>query len=274
MAGAALSFVLMAGSAKGLGPAIPAVQKVFWRSLFAAVVTLVALLRAGVPLWPSRPWLLLLRGVVGFGGIYTYFEAIGRLPLGNAVTLHNTHPVFTGLIAALFLRETLHRKQLLATLVCLAGVAFVFRPQPDAPLVGSAFGLATGILAAGAYVCVRALNRTEHPMVIVLGFALVSIPLSLAFCWDEFVWPVGEQWAWIFAIGFFTQTAQICLVHGLRRHSAARATQVGYLGAVFAVLLGLAFGDAFPRWNVVLGIAVIVAALVVYRPEEAPVGDA
>ena len=43
MAGAALSFVLMAGSAKALGPAVPAVQKVFWRSLFAAVVTLVAL---------------------------------------------------------------------------------------------------------------------------------------------------------------------------------------------------------------------------------------
>ena len=267
MAGAALSFTVMAACARLLGPRIPTYEKIFARSVFSAVLTLWMLRRVHISWRPRRPWLLAARALVGFVSLTCYFEAIARIPLGNAVVLLYINPVVAGVLAAIFLREPFRRGQAVATLVCLAGVALLARPAPGVPLLGRLVGFATGVLSGLAYTIVRGLNRSgEHHLVIVLSFPVLSIPIALALGAPAFVWPRGIEWLWLLALGLTTQAGQLCLTQGLRHEGTARATQIGFLAPVFGILLGIPLGDGLPGWSSLAGAAVIVAAVVGYRP--------
>jgi drug/metabolite transporter (DMT)-like permease len=91
-----------------------------------------------------------------------------------------TNPVFTALLAALFLAEHIRPRDLGLVILSLGGVvlmarpAFLFGGPVGTGPVAVAVALAGAVLSAGAYVTVRRLGRTEDPVVIVFYFALVA----------------------------------------------------------------------------------------------------
>jgi drug/metabolite transporter (DMT)-like permease len=82
--------------------------------------------------------------------------------------------------------------------------------------------------------------------------------------------PHGWEWFWLLVLGLGTQAGQVCLTYALRELSAARATQIGYVGVIFAMALGVAMGDALPGWIQLGGAALIFVSLVAFRPRAAP----
>jgi drug/metabolite transporter (DMT)-like permease len=110
-------------------------------------------------------------------------------------------------------------------------------------------------------VTVRRLGATEHPLVVVLYFPLVTVPLTAGFALPQWVWPDATGWLLLLGVGATTQIAQVALTKGLQRERAGRATSVGYLQVAFATLLGALWFGAVPDalgWS---GIAVIVLSL-------------
>ena len=118
--------------------------------------------------------------------------------------------------------------------------------------IAGAFG------SAVAYTLVRALGKTEHPIVIVMYFPLISLPASLILLWGDFVIPVGIEWFYLLAIGVATQVGQVGLTKSMRTESAGRATSFGYLQVVFAMLLGMLFYQEYPSLNTLLGAGLII----------------
>ncbi|MEB3322145.1 MAG: EamA family transporter, partial [Synechococcaceae cyanobacterium] len=111
------------------------------------------------------------------------------------------------------------------------------------------------------YVSVRALGRSEHPLVIVLWFPLVSVPLCLPLVLLDPVLPSLQELPLLLAVGVFTQLGQMGLTHGLMHLSAARATTIGYAQVPFAALWGWWwFGEGLdaPR---ILGAGLVLAAI-------------
>jgi drug/metabolite transporter (DMT)-like permease len=257
MIASAASFSVMALAAKML-PEIPAFEKVFFRSLISVVMTIYALRAAGISLYANRKWMLLLRSIFGFGGLVCYFEAIDRLPLGTSVTIYNTTPIFAAIIGIAVLKEHHGPKRIASILLAIVGIAFIKGFSADAPSDGVIFGLLTAFFSSIAYSLVRILGKTENPLIIVLAFPLVSIPLSIALGVTDFRMPSGIEWWWLLALGVGTQGGQVCLTHGLRHHTATRATQIGFVGVIFAMFFGIFVGDGLP------GSAEIVGALLVF----------
>jgi drug/metabolite transporter (DMT)-like permease len=93
--------------------------------------------------------------------------------------------------------------------------------------------------SACAYVIVRKLAATEHPLVIVMYFPMISLPATIPFLWGHFVMPHGVVWLYLLAIGLFTQVGQVSLTKGMQTESAGRATSFSYLQIVFAAILGI-----------------------------------
>jgi drug/metabolite transporter (DMT)-like permease len=257
MIASAASFSVMALAAKML-PEIPAFEKVFFRSLISVVMTIYALRAAGIALHANRKWMLLLRSIFGFGGLVCYFEAIDRLPLGTSVTIYNTTPIFAAIIGILVLKEHHGPKRIASILLAIVGISFIKGFSENAPSDGIIFGLLTAFFSSIAYSLVRILGKTEKPLIIVLAFPLVSIPLSLALGITDFRMPGGLEWWWLLLLGVGTQGGQVCLTHGLRSHTATRATQIGFVGVVFAMIFGIFAGDGVP------GSVEIVGALLVF----------
>jgi drug/metabolite transporter (DMT)-like permease len=264
MAGSAFFFSIMAALTKLAGVTVPLFEIVLARSVVVAVLAGAQLLRDGTGFRGSEPRILVLRGVLGFFSLSCFYYAIIHLPLADATVIQFVNPVFTALIAALWLREHLGLRETALVVASLAGVILVARPgflfggagalEPFPVLIG----LCGAIFSASAYTTVRRL-RKEPPMLIVFYFAvvctLVSTPLVLA----EFRRLSLAQVGLLACVGLATHLGQVCLTWGLRLERAGRASAVGYLQIVFAALWGwLLFTEVPDIWTWV-GAAVIVA---------------
>lgn len=273
---AALLFSGMSVLVKLAGETLPSAMMVAARALVTLVMSLVWLRLLGVSPWGQQKKLLLLRGAFGFAGLACFFFAITRLPLAEVTVLHYVNPVITSVAAAVVLKEGAPRRLWVAITLSLAGVLVVTRPAllftspadlDGAGVVAALFG---AVASAGAYVTVRRLRSTEHPLVIVLWFSMVALPASVPLVAPVFVWPEGMEWLLLVAIGVITQLAQVCLTKGLTLVPAGPATTLGYVQIVFAAGWGaLLFEEELTGYTAIGTLLVLFGAVVVLRSQAA-----
>lgn len=280
MVQAALWFAVMGLFVKLASRTLPTMQIVFARGAITLAIASLVLWRARLSPFGSRSRLLLLRGLVGSSALICFYAAVVHLPLAEATVIHQTAPLFTAVFAAWFLRERLTARVVWSLLGAFVGVVTIARPgwlfgAADATIAAAnqatvgpgawtfAFvALLGAILSAVAYVTVRQLGRTDHPLVVVFYLPLVTLPVSAPFALPVWVWPDAVGWAWLVGIGVSTQVAQVALTKGLARETAGRATAVGYLQVAFATLFGALVFGAWPDGWSWAGMVCIVGSLV------------
>lgn len=109
---------------------IPAFEIVFIRLLLQTLAVLPPAIWTKVDLLGERKRRLYLIcfGAVNFVSISSIYGAFTKLPLGDATVCISATPIFTALFAYIFLKETWHKIDALATFVCLGGIALIARP--------------------------------------------------------------------------------------------------------------------------------------------------
>ncbi|MEZ4271836.1 MAG: DMT family transporter [Myxococcota bacterium] len=265
----AFFFSLMSLCVKLAGSRLPSFEMVLARGIVTLVLSYIALKRAGTPLWGNRRGLLVLRGLLGFVGLSSFYYAITELPLADATVIQYTNPVITAVLAAWLLRERIHPLLVAALAMSLGGVVlvaqpgFVFGGVPllDPMAVGVALLGATA--SACAYVTVRKLSTSEDSLVIVFYFPFVAVPLTLPFVWSTFLWPTPGEWLLLLGLGITTQIAQVTMTRGLALLPAGPATTIGCLQIVFATFLGWVFFAEIPQGWAVLGAILVICSTVV-----------
>jgi drug/metabolite transporter (DMT)-like permease len=282
MVASALSFSLMGVCVKQVGGRIPAAEVVLARALVSVLLSWLLVRRAGLNPWGQRRGLLVLRGAIGSVALLCVYVALAELPLASATVLQYLYPTFTALLAWLMLGERIGRRVLVAVLLGWSGVLLVARP---AEIMGSVASLADSASLAGpavliavagafctalAYVSVRSLARSEHPLVIVFYFPLVAVPLSLPLVLLNPVLPTPLELLWLVGVGVFTQLGQVFLTSSLVALPAARATAISYVQVAFAGLWGwLLFGESLDGWTVAGAALVLAATLISLSPGSA-----
>ena len=259
MLSSALSFSLMGVCVKAVGSRIPVAEVVLARSAVSLVLSILMLRQAGLEPWGSRRGLLVLRGVIGTAALLCVFGALTQLPLAPATVLQYLQPTFTALLAWLLLRERVGMRVLLGAVLGLLAVALLSSPQELAgllgplaepllghrevplPLGGVLLALGGALFSACAYVSVRALGRSEHPLVIVFYFPLVGLVMTAPLVLVRPVWPTAAEALALVGVGLFTQLGQIGITKGLLGMPAARATAMSYGQVPLAALWGWLF---------------------------------
>ena len=253
MLSSAVSFSLMGVCVKAVGGRIPVAEVVLARSAVSLLLSIVMLRQAGLNPWGQRRGLLVLRGVIGTGALLCVFAALAQLPLAAATVLQYLQPTFTALLAWLLLGERVGPRVLLAAVLGWLAVVVLSSPAELSSLVGALGGgsalplagvlwaLGGALLSAFAYVSVRALGRTEHPLVIVFYFPLVGLVLTTPLVLLQPVWPTAWEALALIGVGLFTQLGQLGVTNGLLGLPAARATALSYGQVPLAALWGWLF---------------------------------
>jgi len=261
-----VSFALMGLCIKQVGGRLPVAEVVLARAIVSLVLSVWMLHQADVSPWGQRRWLLVWRGVVGTIALFCVFGALAGLPLGAATVLQYLNPTFTALLAWIWLGEPFTLRIALAVLLGWLGVVVLTDPTQmvaglsSLPLQPVMLGLAGAFCSAVAYVSVRALGRSEHPLVVVFYFPLMSLPMTVPLVLANPVMPTGTELIWLVGVGVFTQLGQIGITKGLIGLPAARATAIGYGQVPIAALLGvLVLGETIPT-NLLLAAALVLAA--------------
>ena len=260
----AACFALMAAIAKKMLPATPMQSVVLSRGILmtATFVTLARL--QGVPVIGRHPWMLLFRGLLGYGALSCYFWSVQHLPLGDAVLLQYSHPVFVAAIAPFVLSEPTGRWHWPLVLTALLGVALIVGPAGN-PRGPALIGLTGSLLSGIAYMAVRRLSKIEHTLTILVWFPLATIPLSLfwvARSGADALPKSGAEVAGHLLVFLTALLGQSTLTEGLRRAGAARATAVTMTGPVFGVIFGWLMFRTPPQAASIAGAALIITAVV------------
>ncbi len=278
MIAGAFFFSLMSLGVKMAGQRIPSQEIVLVRGVSNVVFSWALLRRARVRPWGQRPVVLMLRGMLGFGALSCFYFALIRLPLADATVLQYMNPVWTALLAVWLLGERMRKREAALVLLSMAGVVLVTRPSflfGEGParldMLAVAVALLGSLFSACAYVTVRKLGRTEHPLVIVFYFTLVTVPASIPGALAGLVWPTPWEWVILLGTGLAAQGGQVYLTRGLQLEPAGRATAVGYLQIVFAALWGAFFFAELPdRWTVAGALVILASTLALARTREGP----
>ena len=259
----ALFFSVMSVCVKLASRHLPSSHPVMARGVVTFVLSFAALRRARISPWGVDKKRLVLRGLAGFVGLNCFYYSLKHLPLADATVIQNMNPIFTALLAAVLLKESMRPREIVCVLVSFVGVLlvaqppFVFEARPVGDVLALAAALAGSVASAIAYVTIRRLRRTDDPLVIVFYFPLIAVPLSVGPVLRDATMPSAYEWALLAGIGVSTQIAQVFMTKGLHNETAGRATAVSYLQVAFAYGWGMLVFGELPNALGVTGTALV-----------------
>lgn len=263
MVTSALLFAGMGLLVKVAAASLPNTMIVFARNAFGLLALTPWLVRMGPRGLRTSAWREhAVRGLAGLAAMYCFFYAIAHLRLAEAVLLNYSLPLFTPVIAGLWLQEKVPASVWRALAVGFVGLLIILRPGIGLFRPAAAVGLAAAVLCALAQVGVRRLTRTEPIIRIVFYFALISTVVSALPLLRAWTTPAAGLWPVLLALGVLATLAQIFLT---RAYAHAPAAQVGpfiYTTVVFAGILDwIVFGRrALPDAAFLVGAVLVCAA--------------
>ena len=249
---------------------IPLLEIVAARCLVSVVLSYLDVRRKRIsPLGHNRLWLF-LRGLIGSMALICVYYALTRIPFAEATVLQYLHPMFTALLALMFLGERVQRSTLTCIVLSLVGLLIMLRPDflfegfsTDYPPFAVAVALAGAFGSSVAYVIVRKLSASEDPSVIILYFPMVTLPVAVLLLGSDFVMPVDWDWLLLLGVGVATQVGQLGLTWAMQTETAGKATSYSYLQVLFAALLGWLVFDEIPGPGATIGAVLIIAAALI-----------
>jgi drug/metabolite transporter (DMT)-like permease len=242
---ASIAFSVMALCVKWASRTLPILELVFFRSLIGTIVIAAVIRAKRISFWGEEKGLMALRGLSGFLALTLNFITIAHMPLGTAMLLNYTGPIFATILAVLFLKERPGFLQMALILISFAGVALLLdvRHVPLNALFLT--GLLSAVFLGIVYVSIRALRHSESPYTIIFYFTGVSTLGSLFFIPFGFKWPGLTEWLLIGVIGIGSFFGQLYFTLSIQKAPASVVGPFSYLTPLLSYLSGLFFfGEA------------------------------
>lgn len=234
------------------------------------VIAWSAVLQRGRPRFPTARisghfW----RASMGIIAMELWFYAVSLMPLTLATALSFTTPIFSTIIAILFLGERAGLRRWGAIGIGFIGMLIILRPGVGDISPDAIFVLASSLAMAVTGVLVKTLTRTEAPETIVFYMALFMIPWSLLPAWGH-MQAVSLWDAWlILLIGVFSTTAHLLMTRAYMRADMVVLMPFDFSRLVFTAAMAYAlFGETMDM-PTLIGAVIIVSSTVYIAHREA-----
>jgi len=245
----------------------PPYEIVFFRSVISLAICFYIIKQKQIPFFGTNKKWLIIRGVFGATALTLFFYTIKNLPIAVATTVQYLSPIFTVLFAIYLLNQRVKPIQWLFFMVSLIGVGCIaFGKNSDLTSQIDPFWVIMGVISAVfsgvAYNAIMKCRTTDHPITIVMYFPLVATPVMIVIMIIKgFVLPIGIEWIILLVIGIFTQIAQIFMTKSFHEEDASKITPFKYLGAVYAVCIGVFIFDENLSLVVYAGISLVLTGV-------------
>lgn len=269
MVASAASFTVMTALIREAAAHVHPFEIAFFRALINLFLMIPFALRTGgAGLKTRNHTVFLLRGVCGLVFLMTYFSGAALIPLADSQMLVFTSPLWSALLAVIFLGERVNAVRIQALVAGFVGVLVILRPGLEQVSLGVLLVLAGALAAAASNTIIKFTTRTDHPDTVVLYQMIYVTPMILVPALWVWTWPTVDQLLLVFGVGVFATLNQRFLS---RAYAAADATAVlpfEFARLPFAVLIGfMAFGELPDIWTWVGGAVIFGASIYMVRRE-------
>ncbi len=260
------TFSLMDALMKVASIAVGAYSAMLLRSLFGAAL-MFPLWRAGGGRWPDRGalWLHALRGAISAVMATTFFYALVRLPLAEAIALSFIAPLIALYLAAAMLKEQIGRGAVAASLFGFAGVLVIASARIGATAYTSdiGWGIAAVLFSAVLYAINLILQRKQAQIATPREVALFQMGFSGLFLLLAAPWllviPGWQTAVAVLASAALAAGSLMLVSWGYGRAEAQALLPIEYSAFIWAALLGLVMFDEVVTVATVAGAALIVS---------------
>jgi drug/metabolite transporter (DMT)-like permease len=260
MLGATSSLIAMALAGRELAAEISIFQIMFFRNAICLAIVCVLIMRHGGDLFRTRRLGLHgFRNVVHFGAQTGWYYGLVRLPLSEVFAIEFTAPIWTAILAALFLAERLTARRAFATLLGFAGTLIILRPgiaviEPAAMVV-----LASAVGFASMFVITRSMASSEKPLTILFYMNLVQLPLSTTLALPDWVLPSAQLWPWVAVTGLAGLSTHYCFARAFELGDAGLIAPIDFVRLPLIAVISYFFYGEPTSIFVLLGAAAILA---------------
>ncbi|KAL7857545.1 hypothetical protein SRHO_G00164440 [Serrasalmus rhombeus] len=219
---------------------------------------------------------LFLRGVLGSSAMILLYYAVFQMPLADATVIMFSNPVFTALLAWVFLKERCTIWDVIFTVFTLTGVILIARPpfmfgrelsgiegEYTNHIKGTVAAFSGAIGAACTMVILRKMGKNVHYCLSVWYYAtlgLIECVVAL-FVMDEWTMPScgWDRWTLI-SIGLLGIVGQIFLTKALQIEKAGPVALMRTMDVVLAFVLQFLFLNRKPTWWSVGGALCVISS--------------
>jgi|TARA_B110000263_G_scaffold249586_1_gene267644 drug/metabolite transporter (DMT)-like permease len=242
---------------------------IFVRSLVIALAVLIFSQFQGTSLRMNDPKKMFLRCLMGLIAMILYFSALSLIPIGQAVTLQYTAPLFVALLSGSLIREKVSSSVLFLLITAFIGIVLIVSPDLDSIDPNALLALGSGFFAGLAYIFVRDLRKTDSPSTVVFWFAAFSILGSVIQAVPGLSNLTWEMVAALIGIGVGAGGGQVGITMAYHKANAAWVSAFSYLTVIIATIYGIILFDEVLSTKIIIGGLLIIGsgiALIFFTP--------
>lgn len=247
-----------------------ALKVTFYRSVFASATLLLLFRREALSVRPSPAFAV---AVLSYGACLISFVAATKLTTAaNAIFLQYAGVVWVLLASPVVLREPMRRRDVVAIIGAVAGMALFFVGKFEARgMMGNAIAIASSVFFATLVLALRREHHTSRAA-ITWGNVVLSLVL-LPFVAGDLGLSVTSFTTLLFLGVFQIAFAYALFVKGLQHVTATQASLTGMLEPVANPMWVLLFLGERPSGFALAGGAIVLAAIAWHTIQGEPATD-
>ena len=217
----------------------------------------------GISLKVNDSKTMFLRCTVGLIAMILYFTALARIPIGQAVTLQYTAPLFVALLSGAIIAEKVQPVVIAVVVVAFAGIVLIVSPDLSSVEPDALLALGSGFFAALAYIYVRQLRNTDSATSVVFWFAAFSVAGSIIQAAPNLFTLDTEALAALVGVGIGAGGGQVGITMAYHRANAAWVSAFSYLTVIIATIYGfILFDESLATSDYIGGLMIIGSGIV------------
>jgi drug/metabolite transporter (DMT)-like permease len=182
------------------------------------------------------------------------------MPLASAIAINFSAPLFSAIVAVVWLKERAGPARLTALLCGFLGVLIVANPGMDSFTLGALFALANAAMYGSVTVAVRGMTATESAKTLLMWQMVVLAILHALLLLFGFRWPTFSDTAILVFSGIANAIAQYLWTRSLVLAPAIAVSPFYYFLLVWALIIGFLLWGDVPTVGLLVGSSIVVVS--------------
>ena len=266
----AFCFAITAGLLRYATREVHPFEAAFLRSFSGLIFMWPLVMRGGLAsISIKRPRLHILRGIISGIGTLMWSSALAVLPVGEAVALNFTAPLFATMLAPFVLHEVVRARRWFACVLGFAGVLIMLRPGLEVISVGALLSIGSAATIACNMLIIRIISQEDNTRTVVFTFSVFTSVVTLLpalFVWET---PSWEMLIALVLCGFLATLAHLLLTRAMSIAEMSAIAPLDFVRLLFAAGIGFIWFSEVPDIWTALGAIVITGSAVYIARREA-----
>ena len=207
------------------------------------------------------------RNLIHYSAQLGWFFALTLIPIGQLVAIEFTMPIWTAILAAMFLGERMTVWKVAAIVLGIVGVIVIVRPAAGAVNPGQLIALAAAVGFGISIAMVKSLTRTEQTVAIIFWMLVVQSVAGFFPALYVWTWPPTYIWGWVVVIAFCGTFSHYCMARAMLHADATVVIPMDFLRVPLTAIAGwLIYSERLDMFTVLGAALILTGNLLNLRP--------